>query len=100
MVAWLPDNWLSGWLFRDINMCLALPGKIVRWIDRDPLFATAEIEFGGIRRVCHMACVPEAPEGDYVLVHAGIAIARVDTTEAERLIQDLGSVDDEGDPQS
>ena len=56
-------------------MCLGIPGKVVKWIDRDPLFARAEVEFGAVRRACHMACVPEAAEGDYVIVHAGIAIA-------------------------
>ena len=70
-------------------MCLAVPGKIVRWIDRDPTFARAEVEFGGVRRVCHMACVPDAPIGDYVLVHAGVAITRIDTSEAQRVLSDL-----------
>jgi len=74
-------------------MCLAVPGKIVRWIDRDPTFATAEVEFAGVRRRCQMACVPEAAEGDYVIVHAGIAISRVDAAEAERTIADLEQFD-------
>jgi hydrogenase expression/formation protein HypC len=74
-------------------MCLAIPGKLVEWINQDPLFATAEIEFASIRRVCHMACVPEAIVGDYVLVHAGVAITRVDPAEAQRLLDDLQSLD-------
>ena len=45
-------------------MCLAVPGKIVRWLDHDAMFARAEVEFAGIRRICHMACVPDAAEGD------------------------------------
>ncbi len=65
-------------------MCLAIPGKLVRWIDRDPLFGRAEVEFASIRREYHMACVQDAAVGDYVLVHAGIAIARIDPTEAQR----------------
>lgn len=73
-------------------MCLAVPGKIVRWIDRDPTFARAEVEFGGVRRVCHMACVPDAPEGDYVLVHAGVAITRIDADEARRVLDDLATL--------
>ncbi len=82
-------------------MCLAVPGKIVRWIDRDPTFARAEVEFGGVRRVCHMACVPDAPVGDYVLVHAGVAITRIDTSEAKRVLDDLARLgesdeDDQG----
>ena len=70
-------------------MCLAVPGRIVRWIDRDGLFASAEIEFGGIRRVCHMACVNDAAEGDYVVVHAGVAISRIDEAQARRTLEAL-----------
>lgn len=70
-------------------MCLGVPGKIVRWVEREPLFAAAEVEFGGVRRVCHMACVPEAREGEYVLVHAGVAISRLDEGEAQRVFEEL-----------
>ncbi len=70
-------------------MCLAVPGRVMQWIDRDPTFAKAEVEFDGIRRVCHMACVLEAALGDYVVVHAGIAISRINPWEAQRLIEDL-----------
>lgn len=74
-------------------MCLAVPGKLICWINRDPVFARAEIEFAGIRRVCHMACVPDVTEGEFVLVHAGIAITRMDTAEAHRLLADLARLD-------
>ena len=78
-------------------MCLGIPGKLVRWIDRSDTFARAEIEFDGVRRVCHMACVPEAEEDDYVIVHAGIAISRVDPDEAQRVFDELASLgDDDG----
>lgn len=70
-------------------MCLAVPGRIVKWLDRDPTFARAEIEFDGVRRVCSMACVADAEEGDYVIVHAGLAISRIDAGEAGRLLEDL-----------
>ncbi len=70
-------------------MCLGVPGRIVRWIDRDETFARAEVEFDGVRRECHMACVPSASEGDYVIVHAGIAICQVDAGEAERVLDEL-----------
>lgn len=66
-------------------MCLGIPGKVVRWICRDGILACAEVEFEGVRRVCHMACVPEAAVGDYVIVHAGIAISRIDVAEAESI---------------
>ena len=70
-------------------MCLGVPGKVTRWIDRDPLTGRAEIEFGGVKRACHMACVPEAVEGDFVLVHAGVALTIVDAEAARRTLADL-----------
>lgn len=69
-------------------MCLGLPGEVVQWVERDPLFARAEISFGGVRKVCHMACVPEAEVGDYVIVHAGIAICRVQADRTPHLLSD------------
>lgn len=70
-------------------MCLAIPGRVVRQIDADPISATAEVEFGAVRRVCHMACVPDAVPGDFVIVHAGVAISILDTDQADRLLTDL-----------
>jgi hydrogenase expression/formation protein HypC len=44
-----------------------------------------------------MACVPEAQVDDYVIVHAGVAISRIDVGEAERLLAELAAVgDDDG----
>lgn len=73
-------------------MCLGIPGRVVRWLDRDALLGAAEIEFGGVRRVCQMACVPDAVEGDYVIVHAGVAISRIDPVEAERVLAALAGL--------
>jgi hydrogenase expression/formation protein HypC len=78
-------------------MCLAIPGKVVRWVEIEPLLAVAEVEFGGITRRCHMACVPEARLGDYVVVHAGVAIAILDADEAARVLAELGSLPDEAE---
>lgn len=73
-------------------MCLGVPGKVIAWIDRDPTFGRALVEFAGVRRECHMACVPNAEVGDYVVVHAGIAICRLNEQEAERTLQDFASI--------
>jgi len=73
---------------------LGVPGKVVCWIERDGPFARADVEFAGVRRVCHMACVTEAEEGQFVLIHAGIAISRIDEAEAQRLIDDLARLAD------
>ena len=70
-------------------MCLAVPGRVVRWLNREPVLAEAEIEFEGVRRVCHMACVLGAEEGDYVIVHAGVAISRIDEQAARQTLDDL-----------
>ncbi len=74
-------------------MCLGVPGRVVRWVTRDSAFAEAEIEFDGIRRRCQMACVPEVNVGDYVIIHAGIAICQVDAQEAERVFEELRRLD-------
>lgn len=73
-------------------MCLGVPGKVVRWIRRDGPLAQAEVEFGGVRRLCHMACTIDANEGDYVIVHAGVAIQKVDSEAAERLLDELAQM--------
>lgn len=73
-------------------MCLAVPGRVVAWIDRQPHFASAAVEFGGVRRQVNMAFVPEAELGDYVLVHAGIAISRLDADEAAKVFEVLHEV--------
>jgi hydrogenase expression/formation protein HypC len=78
-------------------MCLAIPGRVVRWLNDDPLLALAEVEFGGITRPCHMACVPQACVGDYVVVHAGVAIAQIDEIEAARVMAELASLGDEAE---
>lgn len=75
-------------------MCLGVPGRVTHWIDRDPLTALAEIDFGGIRRNCQMACVTEAEVGEYVLVHAGIGLAIIDAAAAEDLLRTLNSMGD------
>lgn len=78
-------------------MCLGIPGKIVRWVSRDDVSASAEIEFAGIKRVCQMACVPDAVEGDFVIVHAGVAISRIDRASAEQTLADLAQLgEDDG----
>jgi hydrogenase expression/formation protein HypC len=74
-------------------MCLAVPGKLVRWIDHEAPFARAVVEFAAVGREVSMQCVPDATVGDYVLVHAGIAISRVDAAEAAHIPQTLDDLD-------
>ena len=78
-------------------MCLAIPGKVAH-IDVNDGVRTGRIEFGGIARQACLDFVPEAKEGDYVMVHVGFAISVVDKDEAERtyaLLESMGVLDDE-----
>jgi hydrogenase expression/formation protein HypC len=74
-------------------MCLAVPGQVVEWLERNPPFSTAAVEFGGVRRRVSMECVPDAKLGDYVLVHAGIAISQIDPEEAAQVLETLQQLD-------
>jgi hydrogenase expression/formation protein HypC len=69
-------------------MCLGIPGEVVSLHDEHGL-RFAKIRFGGILRDVCVEYVPEAVPGDYVLVHVGFAIARIDAAEAERTIMAL-----------
>ncbi|HCS53675.1 HypC/HybG/HupF family hydrogenase formation chaperone [Rubinisphaera sp.] len=74
-------------------MCLGIPGRVTRWLDQDPLFAKAEVDFGGLKKVCHFACVPDAEIGDFVIVHAGIAITQISAEQAALIETDLSDFD-------
>jgi len=81
-------------------MCLAVPGEILETEERDGN-RIAKVQFGGITRQAYLNFVPEAQVGDYVLVHVGFAISRVDPAEAARtfrLLKELGEL--EGEPAS
>ena len=74
-------------------MCLAIPGQVVEWTNREQPFSSATVEFAGVRKNICMECVPEAAEGDFVLVHAGIAISRIDADEAATILETLKQID-------
>lgn len=78
-------------------MCLAVPGKIIEAEERDGN-RIATVQFGGIARQAFLNFVPEAQVGDYVMVHVGFAISRVDAEEAARtyrLLEDMGLLEAE-----
>ena len=73
-------------------MCLAIPGKVVETY-REHDVRMGKIDFGGIfKRVC-LEHVPDADIDDYVLVHVGFALSRIDEAEARRVFEFLGSMD-------
>ncbi len=71
-------------------MCLAIPGKIVSITKiEEGVMRTAKVLFGGITKETNLYLVPEAKEGDYVLVHVGVALSIVDEEEAQKTLQFL-----------
>ena len=88
-------------------MCLAIPGKVIEVAD-DPFgVRMGRANFGGIVKQVCLQYTPEVQPGDYVLVHVGFALGKVDEAEAERTyklleeMEQLGELDapeiDEGD---
>jgi hydrogenase expression/formation protein HypC len=77
-------------------MCLGVPGKILDCFESQGL-RMARVQFGGIVREACLECVPEARAGDFVLVHVGFAISRMDQQEAARayrLLEEMGQLNE------
>jgi len=83
-------------------MCLAVPGKITSISGEDLLMRTGKVDFGGVLKEVSLAYVPEAQLGDYVIVHVGFALSRVDEAEAQqvfeylRQMEELSALEDSG----
>ena len=78
-------------------MCLAIPGKLIYIDDEDPFFKIGKVDFGGVIKEVSLALLPKARIGNYVYVHAGIAISKVNAKEADRIfriIKDLENYPD------
>lgn len=74
-------------------MCLAIPGKIESIeMKYDGAAKMAKVSFGGIIKEVSLEMVPEAQVNDYVLVHVGVAISKVNEEEAHRVYQYLKEV--------
>jgi hydrogenase expression/formation protein HypC len=73
-------------------MCLAVPGRVLEVEGEDPTFRRGCVDFGGIRKTINLSFTPEAQPGDFVLVHVGFALTRVDAEEAARTYQYLAQI--------
>jgi hydrogenase expression/formation protein HypC len=62
-------------------MCLAIPGKIIKKMNSHE----AEVLLGSVKKVVRIDLLPEVREGDYVLIHAGYAITRINPDEAREI---------------
>ncbi|AWI80290.1 hydrogenase assembly protein HupF [Parazoarcus communis] len=63
-------------------MCLAIPARVVELLDGD----NARIDLGGVKKEISLALVEDVAVGDYVIVHVGYALSRLDAEEAERTL--------------
>jgi hydrogenase expression/formation protein HypC len=76
-------------------MCLGVPGKVVEIIENSPLgMSMARVSFGGILKEACLAYVPEAQVGDYVIVHAGFALSKIDEAEAMEVFEMLKEMEE------
>lgn len=81
-------------------MCLGVPGMVVEtYREHDVLMG--KVDFGGVRKAACLEHVPDVAIGDYVLIHVGFALSRLDEEEAHRvfaLLAELGQLDELGEP--
>lgn len=72
-------------------MCLAVPGEVIRVYDKEGI-RYAEVRFGGVTREVCLHIQPDTVPGDFVLVHVGVALARIDAEEAARTLAALAEL--------
>lgn len=70
-------------------MCLAIPGRVVAISDGEGFDRRGTVDYDGARQEVSLAYLPETKIGDYVLVHVGFAMTRLDTKEAERILREI-----------
>ncbi len=72
-------------------MCLGIPGQIVEWVDQGTNIAKAEVS--GVRRAVNVGLLAEGPDavdvGDWVLIHVGFAMSKIDEEEAKSTLEFL-----------
>lgn len=74
-------------------MCLAIPGKIISIAQEpDEAFRSGKVSFGGITKEVNLSMVPDAVVNDFVLVHVGVAISRIDEEEARLTLDYLKQI--------
>ena len=77
-------------------MCLAIPGKVLAKEDRAGTLM-GRVDFGGVAREVQLDFVPEVEVGEYVIVHVGFALSRLDAEEAERTLEILREMGELGE---
>jgi hydrogenase expression/formation protein HypC len=80
-------------------MCLAIPGRVESISGDDPITRMGRINFGGVIKEASLAYVPEVKIGDYVIVHVGFALSKVDEAEAHKVFEYLKEMEELGELQ-
>ncbi|CAN5319969.1 HypC/HybG/HupF family hydrogenase formation chaperone [soil metagenome] len=78
-------------------MCLAVPGRVLAVTEQDGT-TMADVDFGGVRKEVCLAYIPDVQEGEYVIVHVGFAIQRLDEKSAQDTLanfEKLGILEEE-----
>jgi hydrogenase expression/formation protein HypC len=75
-------------------MCLAIPARVVELLDGE----MARIELGGVKKAISIALVDDVAVGDYLIVHVGYAIGKLDPAEAAETLALLGAMGRDADP--
>ena len=70
-------------------MCLAIPGRIVAVTEGEGFDRRGTVDYDGARQEVSLAYLPETKIGDFVLVHVGFAMTRLDAEEAERILREI-----------
>jgi hydrogenase expression/formation protein HypC len=73
-------------------MCLAIPGMVIEVMGGEDLLRSGRVDFAGVVREVSLAAVPEAAVGDYVIVHAGVALSVLDEEEAHAVLETLAEL--------
>lgn len=75
-------------------MCLAIPGKILEIVKEGATDRKGRVSFGGVVKEVNLSFVPDTKPGDYVLVHVGFALSKVDEEEAEKTLEILREMEE------
>jgi hydrogenase expression/formation protein HypC len=79
-------------------MCLGVPGRVIELMRDDTTgLAEGKVDFGGVIKRVNLSFVPEAELGDYVIVHVGFAISKMDEEDAQQTLEylrELGEIEE------
>ena len=79
-------------------MCLAVPGKVMSIDESNPELKMAKVNFSGVSKDICVQWLPDVEVGDYVLVHVGFALNKIDEKDAEetlRILREMGDIEEE-----